>query len=152
LVYLVPRALDAGRLLASEDDPVHLAARVLDEKFDAQVAVREIEAALAANDADLARSFVELAAAREIALDPALIGRVDAAVAEASSAEHAVRSFAYGFVTGIPDNGAALAGTAVGDLFVFGDIRDAVREGGNLALGRPADELVLGLACVGLAI
>jgi hypothetical protein len=38
------------------------------------------------------------------------------------------------------------------DLLVFGDIRDAVREGTRLATGQPADELVLGLACVGLAI
>ena len=47
---------------------------------------------------------------------------------------------------------AALAGTAVGDLFVFGDIRDALREGKRLASGEQADELVLGLACVGIAI
>jgi hypothetical protein len=45
-----------------------------------------------------------------------------------------------------------LAGTALGDLFVFGDIRDAVREGSRLAAGEKADELVLGLAAVGLAI
>jgi len=47
---------------------------------------------------------------------------------------------------------AALAGTAVGDLFVFGDIRDALREGKRLASGEQADELVLGLACVGIAM
>ena len=38
-----------------------------------------------------------------------------------------------------------LAGTALGDLFVFGDIRDAVREGTRLATGQQADELMLGL-------
>jgi hypothetical protein len=151
-IYLVPRGLEAQALLAIEDDPVRIAARALDGKFNADVAEREIKAALADNDADLARSFAELAASRQIALDPALTQRVDAAVADASSAEHAMKSFAYGFVTGKPDDGAALAGTAVGDLFVFGDIRDAVREGGNLAMGRPADELVLGLACIGLAV
>jgi hypothetical protein len=47
---------------------------------------------------------------------------------------------------------AGLAGTAVGDLFVFGDIRDTVREGTRLARGEPADELILGLAGAGLAI
>ena len=47
---------------------------------------------------------------------------------------------------------SGLAGTAVGDLFVFGDIRDALREGARLATGREADELILGLACVGLAV
>lgn len=150
--YLVPRGLEAQSLLAIEDDPVRLAERVLDERFNAGVAEREIEAALADDDADLARSFADLAAVRQIALDPALTERVEAAVTEANSADRAMKSFAYGFVTGRPDDGAALAGTALGDLFVFGDIRDAVREGGNLALGRPADELILGLACVGLAI
>ncbi|MGA7455500.1 MAG: hypothetical protein WBW73_31080, partial [Rhodoplanes sp.] len=36
--------------------------------------------------------------------------------------------------------------------FVFGDIRDAVREGSRLVSGEQADELLLGLACVGLAV
>ena len=38
---------------------------------------REIEAALAANDADLAQSFVDLAATRNVAIDPALAGKGD---------------------------------------------------------------------------
>ena len=46
----------------------------------------------------------------------------------------------------------SLAGTALGDLFVFGDIRDALREGARLAQGQEADRLILGLACVGIAI
>ena len=43
------------------DDPSAIANRALADKFDATVAVREIEAALDANDADLAQSFVDLA-------------------------------------------------------------------------------------------
>jgi hypothetical protein len=35
---------------------------------------------------------------------------------------------------------------------VLGDVRDVVREGGRLAAGGEADEFVLGLACVGLAV
>jgi hypothetical protein len=46
----------------------------------------------------------------------------------------------------------SLAGTALGDLFVFGDIRDALREGSRLASGQEADRLILGLAGVGIAI
>jgi hypothetical protein len=45
-----------------------------------------------------------------------------------------------------------LAGTAVGDLSVLGDIRDAAREGVHYATGEPTDELVLGLAGVGMAV
>lgn len=150
--YLVPRGLDAGAWLAVADDPVRLADRALDDKFNADLATREINAALEAKDADLAQSFVDLAAERQVALDPALIEQVKGATAEAASPKYAVASFAQGLISGEPKDGVGLAGTALGDLFVFGDIRDAVREGGRLASGEQADELVLGLACVGLAI
>ena len=78
--------------------------------------------------------------------------KVKSATAEAATTRHKAQSFARGLITGEPDDMAALAGTAVGDLFVFGDIRDALREGKRLASGEQADELVLGLACVGIAI
>ncbi|MGH6726071.1 MAG: hypothetical protein ACREB8_05945 [Pseudolabrys sp.] len=150
--YMVPRGIEASELLAIEDDPVRIADRALDEIFTAELASREIEQALAEQDSDLAQSFVELGAARHVTLDPALTERVNAAVAEAKTARHAGESFALGLVTGEPNDMAGLAGTTLGDLFVFGDLRDAVREGGRLAMGEPADELLLGLACVGLAI
>jgi hypothetical protein len=149
---VVSRALEAQSLLEIEDDPAQIAARALEGKFDAAVAQREIDDALAAKDSDLAKSFVDLAATRHVALDPALTERVDAAVAEAASVRHATESFALGLVTGEPNDMAGLVGTALGDLFVFGDVRDAVREGTRMATGQKADELVLGLAAVGLAI
>ncbi len=150
--YAVPRGLEANSLLAIEDDPAAIADRALADTFDAAVAQREIDAALAANDPDLANSFVELAAARQVALDPAQVDKVNAAVAEAATSRHAAESFALGLVTGEPSDMAGLAGTTLGDFFVFGDIRDAAREGTRLATGQQADELVLGLACVGLAV
>ncbi|MCW5693967.1 MAG: hypothetical protein KIT48_16545 [Pseudolabrys sp.] len=148
----VPRGFEAGHLFAIEDDPAAIADRALDQSFNSTVATREIEAALAAKDSDLAQSFVDLAAERKVAVDQALIDKTKAAVAEDATATHAAQSFAYGLVTGEPDDMAGFAGTALGDLFVFGDIRDAVREGSRLATGQEADELILGLACVGLAI
>jgi len=150
--YIVPRGLDARAALTVADDPARIAERALDEKFNAAVAEKEIEDALANKDADLANSFVELAAARQVALDPALTEKVKVAVADEATTAHAMGSFAYGLVEGEPSDLPSLAGTTLGDLFVFGDIRDAVREGGRLALGQKADTLVLGLACVGLAI
>lgn len=151
-VYAVPRGLQANSLLAIEDDPARVADRALDRAFDADVARREIDAALAANDADLANSFVELAADRHVVLDPAQVDKVKDAVAQAATARHAAESFAQGLLTGEPNDMAGFAGTALGDLFVFGDIRDAAREGARMASGQQADELVLGLACVGLAV
>jgi hypothetical protein len=147
--YVVPRAVAA---LGGLDDPARIADYALDGRFDAGVAQREIAAALAAHDADLAQSFVDLAADRHVAIDPAQVEKVNAATAEAATTRHKVESFARGLVTGEPDDMAALAGTTLGDLFVFGDIRDALREGKRLATGEQADELVLGLACVGIAI
>lgn len=151
-VYAVPRGLEAQHLLAIEDDPAEIADRALDEKFNATVAAQEIDAALAADDADLAQSFVELSKARGISLDQAQVTKVDAAVAKANSTQASVESFAQGLVTGEPNDAVGLAGTIAGDLFVFGDIRDAVREGGRWAQGEDVDQLVLGLAAVGLAI
>lgn len=148
-IYAVPRATEA---ISSLDDPVRIADRALDGTFSDAVARREIESALAVQDSDLAQSFVDLAVDRQVKLDPALIEKVSAAQAEAATARHKVASFARGFVTGEPDDMAALAGTALGDLTLFGDIRDALREGTRLARGQAADELMLGLAGAGIAI
>ncbi len=152
--WIVPRGVQAESLLAVQDDPGELADRALDGTFDAAAATREINAALAANDADLARSFLDLADDRGVTVEPALDDKVAAAVAESASPSHAAESFGRGLITGEPDDIVGLAGTTLGDLFVFGDIRDAVREGSRLASGEgdKADEIVLGLACVGLAI
>lgn len=150
--YAVPRGIAAHDTLSMADDPARIADHALAGKFNSAVAEREINAALAGNDAELAQSFVELAEARHVPVDPVLTAKVDAAVAEASSTSHTLVSFARGFMTGVPEDGAALAGTALGDLFVFGDIRDAAREGTHWALGEPTDKMILGLACVGLAI
>ena len=149
---VLPRAYEAQRLLASQDDPVALADRAVARSLNSSVAEREINAALAANDVDLAQSFVDLARDNHLPIDPALSERVRQASAEAGTVSHSMDSFARGLFTGEPDDLAGLAGTAVGDLFVFGDIRDAVREGTRLATGQQADELILGLAGVGLAV
>jgi hypothetical protein len=149
---LVPRALESGFLLASQDDPVALADHAVARIFDAATAAREIDAALAAGDADLARSFLELARDRNVPVDAERAAKVEAANAAAATAARSLESFARGFITGEPEDMSGLAGTAVGDLIVFGDIRDALREGSRLAGGQEADELILGLACVGLAV
>jgi hypothetical protein len=149
---LVPHGVEAQALLYAQDDPVLLADARLSRTFDAAVAAREIEAALAASDADLASSFLDLARDRGVEVDPALAARVEAANSRSAAATRAGKSFAWGLITGEPDDFASFAGTALGDVFVFGDIRDAVREGTRLARGEPADTLILGLAGVGMVI
>ena len=148
----VPRGFEAARLLYVQDDPAQLADYAVEKSLSPVVARAEIEKALAADDGDLAASFLALARERDIAIDAALAARVEAAGTPAAQAVHTAKNFAYGLVTGAPDDLAGLAGTAAGDLFVFGDIRDAVREGAHVVRGEPADELILGLAGAGIAV
>ena len=150
--FVVPKGLEARHLFAIENDPVQIADREIAASFTPDRARQEIDMALAANDADLAQSFVELAKEQGIVLEPAQVTRVSEAVAKAASNTQMLESFAQGFVTGEPKDAAGLAGTIGGDLMVFGDIRDAVREGSRWAAGEQVDELVLGLAAVGLAL
>ncbi|SIO46784.1 hypothetical protein SAMN05443247_05777 [Bradyrhizobium erythrophlei] len=154
LALLVPYARDAFAILAAQDEPAQLADIRINSALRNNPALVEqnIEAALAARDADLANSFVELAREKNLALSDALTTRVSDAVAEEKSTSHFARGFATGLVTGNTDDVASLSGTVAGDLFVFGDIRDVVREGKHLATGEDTDRLVLGLAAAGLAV
>lgn len=149
---VLPPAMESAALLGAQDDPALLADIAVDKVLSRPVVEREIEAALAAGDGELAASFLELARDRGIAVDPALAARIDAGNGTGARAMQAAASFTHGLVTGAPDDFAGLAGTAAGDLFVFGDVRDAVREGVHMARGEPVDELILGLACAGIAI
>jgi hypothetical protein len=151
---LWPHARDAGAILAAQDDPAVLSDIQLNSALRNNQAViaENIEAALAANDADLANSFGELAAQKNIPLSDELSRRVADAVTEENSTSHFAKRFATGLVTGNADDVASLSGTVAGDLFVFGDVRDVVREGKHLAMGEDTDRLVLGLATAGLAV
>src|SRR5882762_7858316 len=154
LAVLWPHARDAGAILAAQDDPAVLSDLRLNSALrnDQAVIAGNIEAALAANDADLANSFVELARERNISLGEDQSRRVADAVMEENSSSHFAKHFATGLVTGNADDVASLSGTVAGDLFVFGDIRDVAREGKHLAMGEDTDRLVLGLATAGLAV
>ena len=144
-------AFDQAQQFAG-DDPVSVSERALDDAFDRAAAEREITAAVAAGDLDLAQSFLDLSAERMVAIDPALADKVKRAQMEAASATHTAGRFVRGFWTGEPNDLASLAGTAAGDLLVFGDLRDAAREGARYLAGKPADPWILGLAGVGIAV
>ncbi|MBR1204352.1 MULTISPECIES: hypothetical protein [unclassified Bradyrhizobium] len=149
-----PHARDAGTVLSARNDPAALADLRLNSVLRNNPALisDNIEAALASGDADLATSFVALASEKNIALSDELTKRVDDARAEQSSTAHFAKGFATGLVTGNADDVASLSGTVAGDLFVFGDVRDVVREGKHLVMGEDTDRLVLGLAAAGLAV
>ena len=151
---LWPHAREATAILAAQDDPATLSDLHINSalRSNQSLVADHIEAALAEGDSDLANSFVELAHDKGIAVSDELSKRVSDAVTEAGSASHFAKRFATGLVTGTADDVASLSGTVAGDLFVFGDIRDVVRESKHLATGEEVDRLVLGLATVGLAV
>ena len=154
LAAVGPSAGDAARLFAAQDDPARLSDLQLDPamKRDPALLARGIADALAAGDVDLADSFADIATARGVPLSPDLTERLDTARAQSQSAASVAGRFATGFATGEGDDLASLSGTVAGDLTVYGDLRDLVREGKHLVMGEEADPLLLGLASVGLAI
>ena len=151
---LWPHARESAAILVAQDDPAQLSDLQINSALrnNQSLVADHIERALAAGDADLAASFVELAKEKNILVSDELLEQVRAAITEANSASHFARGFATGLVTGNADDVASMSGTVAGDLFVFGDIRDVVREGKHLATGEQVDRLVLGLAAAGLAV
>jgi hypothetical protein len=154
LAVMWPHAREAGAMLAAQDDPAQLADIQVNSALrnSGDIVASQIETALDNHDTGLAQSFVDLANAKNIALPEDLLGRMNEAAAEDSSPSHFARRFASGLVTGNADDAGSLSGTVAGDLFVFGDIRDVVREGKHLIMGQDTDRLVLGLATAGLAV
>src|SRR5262249_54622463 len=129
----------AHQRLTAADDPVTVTDQALAATFDHDAAEREIRNALAAGDVDLAQSFVALAAERDVPIDPALGDKLKQTEAEQHTFANTAGRFVHGLWTGEPTDIASLAGTAFGDLFVFGDIRDAAREGTRYLTGRQYD-------------
>jgi hypothetical protein len=151
---LWPHAREAGEIFAKQDDPAALSDLELGSALrnNQNLVSQEIEAALTSGDADLANSFMELARERTIAVTEPTSRRVADAVADENASSHFAKRFATGFLTGSADDVASLSGTVAGDLFVFGDVRDVVRETKHFAMGEDTDHLVLGLATAGLAV
>lgn len=152
VAFTLPQAWRGMELaVAAEKDPAKLADMRL-RGFDAVAATREIEAALKAGDAELAASFVALAGDRAIMLPPEILAKVEQANSASEVTKRGIYNFAHGFITGEPNDVSGFAGAATGDLLVFGDVRDIVREGSRWFRGMESDPLIVGLAAAGLAV
>lgn len=149
--WLLPVAKESAKLIAARDNPAALADLGLRD-FTAADATRAVEAALTEDDVALATSYLALADARRLAIPAELRARVEAANGTAAQALRSAKEFGMGFVTGQPSDLAGLAGAAASDLMVWGDIRDAGREGLKMVRGEDPDELILGLSAVGIAV
>lgn len=147
---VVQPALLHWQLQRAAEDPAELSRLRLDAVAEPARIDGEIDQALAAGDADLAESFVALAAERGIAVAPERLARIK--VLRDSRLTRAAADFGQGFLAGERDSDAAFVGALAGDVSGFGDLRDLYREGHKLLGGERADETVMALAAVGLAI
>ena len=140
----------AGRLLTAAGDPGALAEIRLERAATPERLAAGLDAAIAAEDEDLALSFLALAEARGLPVDPARRARAEA-LAQGRVAR-AARDFAAGAVSGTAEGTAGLAGSLAADVTGLGDLRDLLREGGRYARAEPYDPLLLGMALVGLPL
>ncbi|SFU81948.1 hypothetical protein SAMN02799631_02463 [Methylobacterium sp. 174MFSha1.1] len=147
---LLPETGRAWRLRAAADDPAALASLRLAAVADPERIGAGLDAAVAAGDEDLARSFMALAEERNLPVSPERRAAVQALTDAAP--RRALAEAATGFVSGEGAGMAGLAGAVAGDLVGYGDLRDLWREGGRLARGEAYDPLLLGLATAGLAL
>lgn len=150
--WVVPMGREALALVMARDDAALIADLHLDKALDAPRVKLEMEQALAANDAELAASFLILADARAIPVEPALRATIVRETDETRKAIRGAGRFGRGFVTGEGDDLAGLAGATVGDLTLWGDVRDLGREAVHWAQGKPVDQFVVDIATAGIAV
>ncbi len=139
-------AWDAWRQVEAGDDPSALADLRVEKVLTPARADAEIHAAIEAKDLDLAMSFVELAKAGDVAIDPGEIGKIKAA--QSGGCPAGVMS---GLASGGFNDNCELTGVILRDASGYGDIADIYQQGGKLLAGEPVDRLLLGFAAAGLA-
>src|SRR5258708_5480265 len=122
---LWPHAREAGAAVLAQDAPAELSDVRIDavlqknqsQKNQSDVA-EQIEAALAAGDADLANSFVSLATEKNVPVTDELSRQVAGAVAEGDSSAHFSKRFSSGLATGVADDASSLSRAGPSELFV----------------------------------
>jgi hypothetical protein len=135
----------AWQAFQAGDDPSAVADLHMKEVMTPARAAAEIDAALAAKDGELVASFIELAKANGVAVDPAKLDQL--AVLRARPCSSGVQS---GFASGGFEDSCELAGVVARDLSGYGDLSDLYQEGSKLLSGGAPDKLLLSLAAVGL--
>ena len=110
----------------------------------------EIDAALDANDGDLARSLAQLAESEHLTIAPRTVARL--AMLPTFDLGNMLRAGWSCVANGDFDSEAGLACVVATDLSGVGDVRDLVGEGTNYLSGRPVNYFTLGVASVGLGL
>jgi hypothetical protein len=148
-IALPQATLNVG-LLEAADDPVQMTELRLPSVATEQRIAAEIDDALSKGDGDLARSFLDLAAAQGVKVDADRRARLGALVTppEAPAGE----KFLDGVTSDSSDTWSGMAGALTADVVGISDVRDLWQEGGKLIQGEPYDKVILGLSTAGLAL
>ena len=150
---VTPRTLDAWAWVSAKDDPAALTELGLKATLTSARLQSELDAAIGADDIDLAASLTTLADQQGMEVPASLRERYAAtATTSAELVKRGAHDFYRGVVEGDATGGLGLAGVIASDLTGIGDVRDLVREGKKISRGDEPDHLVLGLSVVGLAV
>ena len=149
---VTPRTLDAWAWVSAKDDPAALTELGLKATLTPARLQSDLDAAIGADDIDLAASLTTLADQQGMELPASLRERYAAATTSAELVKRDANDFYRGVVEGDATGGLGLAGVIASDLTGIGDVRDLVREGQKISRGDEPDHLVLGLSVVGLAV
>lgn len=143
----LPQAWTAAQLLMPSA-PLEAIAEYRLKAVPAAEYEAKIEAALTADDPELAASLVALAQSRNLPLPSPLLARVTEA--EQVDLGRSAHQMWQGMRHGDAASPEALAGAVASDLTGITDIRDLLREGRAYLANQPYDGLTLGLAIAGL--
>ena len=151
-LLVTPHTIDALAWVSAKDDPAALTELGLKATLTPARLQSELDAALRADDVDLAASLMTLTDQQGMETPASMRERYAAATTSAEVAKRGAHDFYNGVVDGEAMSGAGLAGVIASDLTGIGDVRDLVREGQKISRVEEPDHLVLGLSVVGLAV
>ncbi|PDT82711.1 transcriptional regulator [Sinorhizobium sp. BJ1] len=120
------------------------------QRLSTGVLVKEIRAAIAADEFSDAADLVRIGQELGHQIPPDVVASTVEPVADAlwRNSTGFAQGFFYGEVNSIP----SIFGAVAADYFVFGDVRDTYTEGGKLLVGDDYDRFTLGASLFGIAM
>lgn len=85
-------------------------------------------------------------------LSPLTISQIEAHSGTIETSWRNIKAFTSGFVNGEATNGVELSGSIASDLTLYGDIRDAKKEGSLYLDDQPYDAFILNISLVGIGL
>lgn len=126
---------------------------LMQEKVTAAELEQRIEAAIQDDEPSEARMYLGIAERFNYPVDRAVyLPRITALETPWHNTRRNVSDFAGGFIEGQSDSTAGMAGSITADFTVVGDVRDLHEQYSQYAAGESVNELIVGLAGVGVGL